>query len=117
MKSETRTELRTVGLELSDTRATDAEPKNYDTRISKVTQVRVRVTLRLTVSQSVCLGIEPNLGQLTRVCFLLEISCRQLQACNFSGQGQGYITTNSQSVSVSWCRAQSRTIDQSLLSP
>jgi hypothetical protein len=29
------------------------------------------------------------------------------------GQGQGYITTNSQSVSVSWCRAQSRTIDQS----
>jgi hypothetical protein len=37
------------------------------------TRVRVRVTLRLTVSQSVCLGIEPNLGQLTRVCFLLEI--------------------------------------------
>jgi hypothetical protein len=43
----------------------------------------VRVTLRLTVSQSVCLGIEPNLGQLTRVCFLLEISFRQLQGCNF----------------------------------
>jgi hypothetical protein len=37
-------------------------------------QVRVRATLRLTISQSVCLGIEPNLGQLTRVCFLLEIS-------------------------------------------
>jgi hypothetical protein len=33
------------------------------------------------------------------------------------GQGQGYITTNSQSVSMSWYRAQSRTIDQSLLSP
>jgi hypothetical protein len=33
------------------------------------------------------------------------------------GQGQGYITTNNQSVSMSWCRAQSRTIDQSLLSP
>jgi hypothetical protein len=33
------------------------------------------------------------------------------------GQGQGYITTNSQSVSLSWRRAQSRTIDQSLLSP
>jgi hypothetical protein len=43
----------------------------------------LRVTLRLTVSQSVCLGIEPNLGQLTRVCFLLEISFRQLQVCNF----------------------------------
>jgi hypothetical protein len=34
-----------------------------------------------------------------------------------SGQGQGYITTNIQSVSMSWCQAQSRTIDQSLLSP
>jgi hypothetical protein len=33
------------------------------------------------------------------------------------GQGQGYITTNSQSVSVSWYRAQFRTIHQSLLSP
>jgi hypothetical protein len=36
--------------------------------------VSVSVTLRLTVSQSVCLGVEPNLGQLTRVYFLLEIS-------------------------------------------
>jgi hypothetical protein len=35
----------------------------------------------------------------------------------YSGQGQGYITTNNQSVSMSWYRAQSRTIDQSLLSP
>jgi hypothetical protein len=43
-------------------------------------QVRVRVTLQLTVSQPVCLGVEPNLGQLTRVYFLLEISFRQ---CNF----------------------------------
>jgi hypothetical protein len=33
------------------------------------------------------------------------------------GQGQGYITTNSQSVSMSWCLAQSGTIDQSLFSP
>jgi hypothetical protein len=33
------------------------------------------------------------------------------------GQGQGYITTNNQSVSMSWYRAQSQTIDQSLLSP
>jgi hypothetical protein len=29
-------------------------------------RVRVRVTLQLTVSQSVCLGVEPNLGLLTR---------------------------------------------------
>jgi hypothetical protein len=32
-------------------------------------------------------------------------------------RGQGYITTNNQSVSMSWYRAQSRTVDQSLLSP
>jgi uncharacterized membrane protein len=32
---------------------------------------QIRVTLRLTVSQSVCLGVVPNLGQLTRVYFLI----------------------------------------------
>jgi hypothetical protein len=46
----------------------------YDCRNFGLSRVKVRVTLRLTISQSVCLGIEPNLGQLTRVCFLLEIS-------------------------------------------
>jgi hypothetical protein len=30
------------------------------------TSVRVRVTLRLTVSQSVCLGVEPRPGLMTR---------------------------------------------------
>jgi hypothetical protein len=30
---------------------------------------RVRVTLRLTVSQSVCLGVEPRLGLMTRYLF------------------------------------------------
>jgi hypothetical protein len=34
-----------------------------------------------------------------------------------SGQSQSYITTDGQSVSMSWCLAQSGTIDQSLLSP
>jgi hypothetical protein len=29
-------------------------------------QVKVKVTLRLTVSQSVCLGVEPRLGLMTR---------------------------------------------------
>jgi hypothetical protein len=33
----------------------------------KNVRVRVRVTLRLTISQSVCLGIEPNLGHIKNV--------------------------------------------------
>jgi hypothetical protein len=34
--------------------------------------VRVRVTLRLTVSQSVCLGVEPRLGLMTRYLFFIQ---------------------------------------------
>jgi hypothetical protein len=34
--------------------------------IHRAVRVRVRVTLQLTVSQSVCLGVQPNLGLLTR---------------------------------------------------
>jgi hypothetical protein len=34
-----------------------------------IVRVRVRVTLQLTVSQSVSLGVEPNLGLLTRYLF------------------------------------------------
>jgi hypothetical protein len=39
--------------------------------------VRVRITLHLTVSQSVCLGVEPNLGLLTRDIFFFfkPLSC------------------------------------------
>jgi hypothetical protein len=35
---------------------------------------RVRVTLRLTVSQSVCLGVEPRLGLMTRYLFTLKVT-------------------------------------------
>jgi hypothetical protein len=35
-------------------------------RMDLVCQVRVKVTLRLTVGQSVSLGVEPHLGHVTR---------------------------------------------------
>jgi hypothetical protein len=38
-------------------------------------RVRVRVTLRLTVSQSVCLGVEPRLGLMTRYELLFDSYC------------------------------------------
>jgi hypothetical protein len=39
-------------------------------------EVRVRVTLQLTVSQSVCLGVEPRLGHMTRYLFIfVKVSC------------------------------------------
>jgi hypothetical protein len=38
-------------------------------------RVRVRVTLQLTVSQSVCLGVERNLGLLTRDLFFFYLFC------------------------------------------
>jgi hypothetical protein len=41
----------------------------------KFPDVRVRVTLRLTVSQSVSLGVEPNLGLLTRDIFFFQSYC------------------------------------------
>jgi hypothetical protein len=37
--------------------------------------VIVKVTLRLTVSQSVSLGVEPNLGLLTRDFFFFQSYC------------------------------------------
>jgi hypothetical protein len=37
-------------------------------------RVRVRVTLQLTVSLSVCLGVEHNLGLLTRDFFFLKVT-------------------------------------------
>jgi hypothetical protein len=40
-------------------------------------RVRVRVTLRLMVSQSVCLGVKPLPGLITRYLFLIE----KLQSC------------------------------------
>jgi hypothetical protein len=46
--------------------------------LGRLVRVRVRVTLQLTVSQSVCLGVEPNLGLLTREFFFFFF---KLQSC------------------------------------
>jgi hypothetical protein len=47
--------------------------------VSESESESVRVTLQLTVSQSVCIGVEPNLGLLTRdlffFFFVFEIYC------------------------------------------
>jgi hypothetical protein len=48
---------------------------------------------------------------------LLLLAVERTVTSQWHAQGQGYITTNNQSVSMSWYGAQSRTIDQSLLSP
>jgi hypothetical protein len=51
-----------------------------------------------------------------RVAQLYPLALDSLTTCRVRS-GYGYITANSQSVSMSWCLAQSRTMDQSLLSP
>jgi hypothetical protein len=45
------------------------------TREMNRSQVKVKVILQLTVSQSVCLGVEPQLGLMTRYLFLCECCC------------------------------------------
>jgi hypothetical protein len=44
------------------------------TSVLILAQVKVKVTLRLSVSQSVCLGVEPRLGLMTRCFFLLKVT-------------------------------------------
>jgi hypothetical protein len=43
--------------------------ENMADPLSPLVKVKVKVTLRLTVSQSVCLGVEPRLGLMTRYLF------------------------------------------------
>jgi hypothetical protein len=78
---------------------------------------RVRVTLRLTVCQYVLVS-SPLCGRLTRYCFLFKslgmefvllslwgaLSDERLRP-SFVSQSQSHFTADSQSVSMSWCRA------------
>jgi hypothetical protein len=44
-------------------------------------QVKVKIILQLTVSQSVCLGVEPHLGLMTR--YFLIVFCESCGPVNF----------------------------------
>jgi hypothetical protein len=56
-------------------------------------RVRVRVTLQLTVSQSVCLGVEPNLGLLTRDIFFFKLqSCLIWGALSDERSGLSFVS-------------------------
>jgi hypothetical protein len=67
-------------------------------------KVKVKVTLRLTVSQSVCLGVEPRLGLMTRCFFLFETVSNRIcyvskKICNVSNEmcntcATSYVTAN-----------------------
>jgi hypothetical protein len=43
--------------------------------MSATQHIKVKITLRLTVSHSICLGVEPTLRLVTRYCFLSECCC------------------------------------------
>jgi hypothetical protein len=65
---------------------------------SQTHQVKVKVTLQLTVSQSVCLGVEPLLGLMTRYSFRKLQSCpygalslTREWVCHLSGSVHGYV--------------------------
>jgi hypothetical protein len=47
-------------------------PLSVQAQYSKIVKVKVKVTLRLTVSQSVSLGVEPHLGLMTRYLLMFD---------------------------------------------
>jgi hypothetical protein len=94
------------------------------------TGVRVRVTLRLMASQSsVCLGVKPRLGCMTRYHLLFDSYCLVLgrapsltiaRVCRLSltqpeSESKSHIATDGQSVCLSWCWAPSGAHDQILV--
>jgi hypothetical protein len=96
---------------------------------SKLNSVSNNITLNITITildiiQPPVFYLKHDVSE-TGFCLHLHVEpaqVGQLESASIclqtpAGQGQGYITTNNQSVSMSWYRAQSRTVDQSLLSP
>jgi hypothetical protein len=87
-------------------------------------QIQVQITLRLTVCQSVNLGVEPRLGLMTRCLLLLNVTVLLLVGRPLWREGRflsnprpqspspSHIATDGQSVSKSWCRAPSGVHDQ-----
>jgi hypothetical protein len=74
-----------------------------------IIRIRVRVTLQLTV----CLGVEPSLGLLTRDLTSLFFFCVFLKVTVLAVRVRVTLQlTVSQSVSMSWCWAQFGTFDQ-----
>jgi hypothetical protein len=68
----------------------------------------LKVSLRLTVSQSVCLGVESRMGLMTRCFFLFESYCpvhvgRPLW--RVTDCSESYVTTDGQPASLSWNKA------------
>jgi hypothetical protein len=91
-------------------------------------QVKVKVTLRLTVSQSVSLDVKPHLGLMTRYLFLsdsygivflwgaLSDERAGLSLTDSHSHSHSHIATDGQSVSKSWYRAPSEAHDQIFIS-
>jgi hypothetical protein len=113
---------------------------SYTPRHYSSNQVKVKDTLRLTVSQSVSLGVEPHLGLMIRYLLpyftvshlrlpfssppttrrvTVEVfepaSTRALSHSQSQSQIQSYIATDGQSVCLSWCLALSGAHDQKLI--
>jgi hypothetical protein len=59
-------------------KVTESVSKSAAIRYFSVAEVKVKATLRLAVGQSVCLGVEPALGLVTRYFYCLKVAVLSL---------------------------------------